>query len=167
MVFSSFWYTVSQFQHFIDFPLISVWKIAKNIIDCSYLVFYVHQTFTDCVWYTHFCVEMYYFWFVDIFFAISEKKVQNRLYINTFQTNLRNICLSVMEIEFCLSSVVCRLWTAFSLCRGLVYLLKVRYITLVVPNVAEVLISNTVFVAAWKHCPMSENNITQINVIYV
>ena len=54
------------------------------------------------------------------------------------------------------SSIVCTLWTASSLCRGLEYILKVSYIILIEPNVAGFSIANTVFVTEWKHCPMSE-----------
>ena len=62
-------------------------------------------------------------------------------------------------------SVVCRLYgqnSAYpiSLCRGLEYLLKVKHIILVVPNVAGFLVATLFFVAGWKHCPMSENSIT-------
>ena len=53
-------------------------------------------------------------------------------------------CLSVGNAR--ILSVVCEQSPAFpSICRGLEYLLKVRYIILVVPNVAGFLISNTVF----------------------
>ena len=58
------------------------------------------------------------------------KKVldQNGLYINTFQSYLRNVCLSVI-LEFCLSSVVFGLAPAYiSLYRGLKYLLKVQHV---------------------------------------
>ena len=49
----------------------------------------------------------YVFWFIFIinlcrqFFAISERKVldQNVTYIDTFQTILRNVCLSVARLQ--------------------------------------------------------------------
>ena len=72
---------------------------------------------------------------VDIFFAIFEKG-PNGSYINTFQTDLRNIYLSVI-LEFCLSSssYVCVLAPAYtSLCRDLEYVPKVRYIIIVDPQ---------------------------------
>ena len=66
-----------------------------------------------------------------------------------FQTNLRkvlgNVCLSVIQ-EFCLSlsSSVCVLAPAYtSLYRGLKYLLEVRYIILVNPKIAGILVGNT------------------------
>ena len=77
------------------------------------------------------------FWFILVinlcrhFFAIFLKKVldQNGPYIKMFQTNLRNLCLSVI-LEFYLSSssssvvAVCVLAPPYlSLCRSLEYLL--------------------------------------------
>ena len=73
------------------------------------------------------------FWFTFIvnlckqFFAIPERKIlhQNGPYINTFQINLRNVCLSLIP-EFCLSSVLCGRLPAYpSSFRGLEYSLKV------------------------------------------
>ena len=70
---------------------------------------------------------------------------QNGSFINMFQTNIRNVSLSVI-LEFCLSVVVCVLAPAYtSLCRGLKYLPKVRYIILVDPLWARFLIFETVF----------------------
>ena len=61
-------------------------------------------------------------------------------YISTFQTKIRNICLS----EFW-NSIGC-LWSpSYTSCRGLKYLLKVVYILLVYFNMAGFSISNTVF----------------------
>ena len=56
--------------------------------------------------------------------------------------------------------VVCSASAAYtSLCRGLKYLLKVRYVILVYSNVAEILISNAVFfIAGYKQGLMSEDN---------
>ena len=52
---------------------------------------------------------------------------------------------------------VCVLTPAYtSPCKGLEYLLKVGHIILVDPNRVGFLISNTGFVAGWKHCRMSE-----------
>ena len=59
------------------------------------------------------------------------------------QTIIRNVCLSAIS-EFCLSVVVCSASTTYtSLCRGLKYLLKVRFIILVYPNVARFSIFKT------------------------
>ena len=61
-------------------------------------------------------------------------------------------------------SSVCVLAPAYtSLCRGLEYLLKVRYIILVVLNGAGFLIFNTIFVTGWEYCPVSENNIIKMS----
>ena len=79
------------------------------------------------------------------YFCNFRKKVldPNGPYISTFQTILRNFCLSVIS-EFWLSSVVCSASPAYTgLCRGLKYLLKVRYIILNDPNVARFLIFET------------------------
>ena len=82
---------------------------------------------------------MILFWFtfskpMQNFFAIFEKKVLYQIgpYINTFQTNIKNICLSVI-LEFCLSSIgVCVLAPAYtSLCREI--FTKVKYIIVVDP----------------------------------
>ena len=67
------------------------------------------------------------------FFCHFRKKVldQNGPYISTIQTILRNVCLTVI-LEFSLPSSVCVFAPAYtSLCRGLQYLVKVRYIILV------------------------------------
>ena len=79
-----------------------------------------------------------------IFLRLPEKKVldPNIRSISTFQTILRNGCLSVIS-EFCLSlSSVCSASTAYTgLCRGQKNLLKkVRYIIPNYPNVARFLI---------------------------
>ena len=66
-----------------------------------------------------------YFWAIFLYFFIWET-----LYINTYQTNLRNDCLSV--ILFVVVGVVAPAYT--SLCIGLEYLLKVRYIILTEPD---------------------------------
>ena len=90
------------------------------------------------------------------FLCDCRKKVldQNGPYINMFQTNLRNDCLSVI-LEFCLlSSSVCVLAPAYtSLCRELEYLPKVRYIILFDPNGAEILIFQTVFLGRTATLP--------------
>ena len=66
-------------------------------------------------------------------------------YISTFQTNLGNLCLSVI-LEFRLSSVfLFHFAPAYTiLCRGLEYLLKAMYINLVDTNDARFLIFKTV-----------------------
>ena len=88
-----------------------------------------------------------------LFLQLPEQKVpySNGPYISTFQTIL-SVCLSVI-LEFCLLlSFVCGplsvffglLSTAYTnLCRGLQYLLKVRYIILNYSNVAQFLIFET------------------------
>ena len=58
-------------------------------------------------------------------------------YVNMSQTKIRNVCLPVIS-EFCLLLlvIVCSASAALlSLCRGLKYLLKVRYAILVYTNV--------------------------------
>ena len=77
-----------------------------------------------------------------LFLQLLENNVldPNGPYISTYQTILRNFCLSVIS-EFCLSSVIClsafcSASTAYtSLNRILKYLLKVRYI---IPNYQNV-----------------------------
>ena len=63
--------------------------------------------------------------YVPAIFATSRKKViyPNGPFINTNQTKIRNVCLSVI-LEFCLFwSVVCIASAAYtSLCRGLKYI---------------------------------------------
>ena len=81
--------------------------------------------------------------YVLTIFAASGKNVldPNAPYISTFQTILRNVCLVVIS-EFCLS--VCSASTTYtSLCIDLKYILKVRYIILNYPNVAQFLIFET------------------------
>ena len=90
---------------------------------------------------------------MQTFFAISKKnchRTKRTIYINTFQTNLRHVCLSV-TLKFCLSlSVVFVLVPAYtSLCRSLEYLLKVQY-TLIVDPLRDR------FWVSQQHCPMSE-----------
>ena len=80
-------------------------------------------------------VLLYKLPYVTTIFATSRKKGldPNGPYISTFQTILRNGCLSVIS-KFCLSLsvVVCCASTVYTgLCRRLKYLLKVRYI---IPN---------------------------------
>ena len=59
-------------------------------------------------------------------------------YINTFQRNLRNVYLFwYVRNPVCLSFVCSASTVNTSLCRGLKYLLKVRYIFLVYHNVAR------------------------------
>ena len=48
------------------------------------------------------------------FFAISEKRVQNGPYINTFQISLKNVCLSVI-LEFWLSSELLYFYQIFTI----------------------------------------------------
>ena len=114
-----------------------------------------------------------------LFLQLPEKRIldPNGPYISTFQKILRNVCLSVI-LEFCLSSVICRLpsvvcclWSVVydllsvicstsaaytSLCRDLKYWLKVRYIILTWPNF---LFSRLFLWAGRKHWSMFENNI--------
>ena len=79
--------------------------------------------------------------------------------------NLRNFCLSVGIMSV---FVVCSASTAYTgLCKGLKYLLKVRYIILDSSNVVGFLIFKTFFWAGWKHCPMSGNSITKMNAICI
>ena len=96
------------------------------------------------------------FWFQTLFFGLLfsnsmfplflQLLKKNWPYISSFQTILRNCCLSVI-LEFCLS--VCSASTAYTnLCRGLKYLPKVRYskvkyIILNDPIVARFLIFET------------------------
>ena len=95
---------------------------------------------------------------------------QNGPCINTFQTIIKNVCLSVI-LEFCLLSVFCYLCSVVcnksaaypSVCTGLEYLLKVKYTTLVDPNEAVFLIFETVFLD-WS---MSEKYITKMSNICV
>ena len=65
---------------------------------------------------------------------LPEKKVPDPSgpYISTFQTKIKNVCLSVI-LEFCLLSEVCNI-AYISLSRGLKYLVKARYIIQVYPN---------------------------------
>ena len=87
------------------------------------------------------------------YFAVSKKNCldQNRPYINTFQTILRYVCLSVI-LEFCLYVVILVFTLAYtSLCKGLKYLLKVMFIIEIDPNGAGFLIFDTVF---QQHYPM-------------
>ena len=95
-----------------------------------------------------------YFYSKPIFCDFQKKKVldQNGPYINTFQKNLGNVCLSVI-LDFCQSSIVCCFSSSvFSLLRP-GNLLKVSYIILVVSKEAGFLISNTVFVTEnTAHC---------------
>ena len=69
-------------------------------------------------------------------------------------------CLSIDNFE--IPSVVCSASAAYiSLCRGLKYLLKVRYTILVYCNVARFLISNTVFCCRIETLPYAWKNITK------
>ena len=85
--------------------------------------------------------------------------------ISTSRTKLRNVYLVVIS-EFCLSAVFCCLLSAAytSLCRDLKYLLKVKYIILVYPSMADF---SQFFGAGSKHNPMSENNLTKMICICV
>ena len=115
-------------------------------------------------------LELFWFIFIIIdFFCNFWKKVldQNGPYINTFQTNLRNDCLSVIP-ELYLSSVVviCVLAPAYtSVCRGLKYSPKARYIIVVDPLWDRYLIFETVFLGrsatlpyVWKIHHKNEQN---------
>ena len=79
------------------------------------------------------------------FFVIFEKKVldQNRPYMyKHLLYKSKTVILSVVVVII----VVCVLAPAYtSLCRGLEYLLKVRYVVLLDTNGAGFLISNTIF----------------------
>ena len=87
--------------------------------------------------------------------------------INTFQTNLKTVCLSVI-LEFCLPSVVCGRLSAYpNLCRGQKNLLKVRYIILKVTNMAGFLISNTFFCCRMEILPYILKIITQTWTAFV
>ena len=81
----------------------------------------------------------------------KKKKYQNGPYINTLQTNLRNVWLLVV-LEFCL----CPRSVYISLYRGLEYSPKIRYIIEIDPLWDGFLIFETVFWAGRQHCPMSE-----------
>ena len=89
--------------------------------------------------------------YVDIFFAISEKKVldPNGPYISTFQSILRNVYLSVI-LEFCLlssssSASVSSLQPLPAYVEAWNIHQKLGYIILVDPNGAEFLVFETVF----------------------
>ena len=111
-------------------------------------------------------------WFIFIinlcrqFFAVFERNVldPNWPYISTFQTILIIVCLSVI-VEFCLSSSIvlaCVLAPAYtSLCRGMEYLLKVRYIIVVDPNRSGFWFSRQFFWAEWQHSPIYLKNTSQ------
>ena len=74
----------------------------------------------------------------------------NGPYIIRFLTIIRNVRPLVI-LEFCQLSVVCSASATYTiLCRGLKYLLKVRYIILVYPNVARYLISETLCLGSSK-----------------
>ena len=119
---------------------------------------------------------MFFFFFTFIvnlcrqFLRFPKKKVlgQNRPYINTLQTNLRNDCLSLI-LEFGLSSLsVCVLAPdSPRLRRGLEYLLKVSYIVPIDPNVAGFSIFNTVFCYRMETLPYVWKNITKISGICI
>ena len=108
-----------------------------------------------------------------LFLQLPEKMVldPNWPYISTFQTILRNVCLSIIS-EFCLSvgRSVCRASTAYtSFCRGLKYLLKVRYIILNYPNVARFLISEIlclgrakILTYVWKKYHKTERHLSLV-----
>ena len=82
------------------------------------------------------------------------KKVLDQIkpFINTFQINLRNVCLSVIP-ALCLSFLFCEQLPVSCLYRGLAYLLKLPYIILVVPNVSGFSIFSTVFCCGMKILP--------------
>ena len=83
-------------------------------------------------------------------------------YLNTFQANVRNVCLSVTL------SVVCGLLPAYpSLCRDLEYLLKIRYIILVNLKLTDFWFSRPFFLGRSAILPYVWKNITKINVICV
>ena len=92
------------------------------------------------------------------YFATSGKKVldKNGPYINTSQTKMRNVCLSVI-----LSVVVCVLAPTYtSLLTGQNYLQKVMYISLVyILTWPNFWFSRLLVWADRKYCHMSENNI--------
>ena len=108
------------------------------------------------------------------FYYDFRKKIldQNGPYISTFQTNLKNACLSVI-LEFCLSSsllssVVCVLAPAYtSLCIGLKYLPKVMYIILFDPLWASFFIFESVFVGRSATLPYVWKYITKTSTICV
>ena len=86
---------------------------------------------------------------------------QKRLFINTFQTILRSVCLLVV-LQFCTSFVVFVLVPAYtSLCRGLDYLLKVRYIIVVVLNGSDSMIFSTFFCYGMEILPYVAENTSQ------
>ena len=71
----------------------------------------------------------------------TKRSQTKKTYLNMFQTNLRDVCLSV-TLEFYLTFVLAPAYTSF--CKGLKYSLKVRYIILAPPNVAGFLIFESV-----------------------
>ena len=89
----------------------------------------------------------------------------NRPYMNTIQTVLGNVCLSVIS-DFCLSSVCCASTAYTSLFRGLKYLLKVRYIILNYPNVAWFFIFDILCLGRAKTKTYVWKNIHKMNGIF-
>ena len=87
-----------------------------------------------------------------LFLKLSEKRVldPNGPCINTLQTILRNVCLSVI-LKFYPLSVVYGASAAYtSLCRGLKFLLNVRCIVLNYPNVTRSSIFETLCLSRTK-----------------
>ena len=121
---------------------------------------------------SHFWYAKNMFWvtfqlpYFSTIFVTSGKKIldPNGPYISTFQTIKKN-CLSVGR-SACRS--VCHASTAYtSVCRGLKYLLKVRYIILNYPNVARFLIFETLCLRRAKTLTYVWKKFTKMNGIWV
>ena len=85
----------------------------------------------------------------SLFLKLPEKSARPKWTM----TEIRIVCLSVI-LEFYLLLSVCNASIVYtSLCRGLKYLLKVQYIILVYPNLANYLITNTVLCCRMETLP--------------
>ena len=83
-------------------------------------------------------------------FSVKQVLNPNGPYINKSRTKTRNASLSII-LEFCLLAMICSASEAYTnLCRGLKYLLKVMYIILNYPTVAQFWIFETLYLGRTK-----------------